>query len=203
MAIESIEYFDDRPEKHPISFTMAGDGATNIGEGQTMRWNFANADDEVTDSITTTIPPTAKRKRMEIRFNDNIKLRGTYLYFKDAPKKCWVDLWRVCKTNGYYEDPNGTVPGDTIGRNPKKMFTQATSHTPVTRIITHHIIQGSDSDGIRLVQDDQYEFGLLRRQDKYVLWLEITTPDTDTSSNGHCEFELRRERTRLLPGESI
>lgn len=203
MPIIPRQFQDERTGRHPIINTMRGDTPTQIGDGKVTVWNFANGNDIVTDSITTTIPSGKKRKRLEIGFNENVKIRGEKLYFKNAPVGCFIDLWKVCLLGGHYEDPNGTINGATIGRNPKKMYTLAASDTPVTHFVVHYFIVGSTNEGIRLNKDDDYEFGLLRRQDNFALWFEITTDNSDSASAGFAELEIRRPRTRLLPGESV
>ena len=203
MPVEPIDFLDDRTSRDPVINTMRGDTLTDIGDGERIRWNFSNATNIVTDSITTNIPGGRKRKRLEIEFNENIKVRGETLYFRDAPMNCNIDFWKVCKSGGHYEDPNGSVAGDTIGRNPNKTYTLAASDTPVTRFVTSYRIFGESNSGIKLNKDDDFEFGLKRMQDNYVLWLEITTPNTDSTSAGFAELEIRRPRTRLLPGETV
>lgn len=188
---------DSRPRGYTTTFISRGDSLTNIGDGKIMEWDFSNSADDIS------APSGFKRKRLEVGFSDKIYIKEGTLYFHSAPKGCYVDFYVVCKTGGIYEDPNGTIPGSAIGLDPSKMYTQATADTKVTHYVNYHHLQGDCPMGDELNTEGASEAGLPTQQQKYVLWIELTTPDTDSTSNGYLELEIYRMRTLLLPGEDL
>lgn len=194
---------DSRPRGHMTCFTCRGDSLTAIGDGTTMAWDFSNADNIVTDSITKPIPANHKRKRLEIGFSEKIYIKEGTLYFHNAPKGQYLDFWVICKTGGVYDDPNGTIPGSAIGLDPDRMYTQAQTDTVVTHYVNQQYMQGSCPMGDELNTEGASEAGLPTQMSKYVLWCEITTPTTDITSNGYASIELYRPRSVLLPNEDL
>jgi hypothetical protein len=168
-----------------------------------MAWDFSNSDNVVTDSITQPIPAGYKRKRLEIGFSEKIYIKEGSLYFHNAPKGQYLDFWVICKAGGVYDDPNGTISGSSIGLDPARMYKVATADTPVTHYVNTQFMQGSCPMGDELNTEGASEAGLPTQQNKYFLWCEITTPDSDATSNGYASIELYRQRSHLLPGESI
>lgn len=194
---------DSRPKEASTNFTMRGDLVTGIGDGKPMKWDFATSDDIVTDSLSTPIPTDYKRKRLEIGFSDPVWIKEGTLYWENAPKGCYIDFWVVCKAGGYYKDPGGAIPASALGIASDDMYTQATVDTPVTHYVNFHCISGSCNWGDELNTEGAMDDAMPSRQTGYVLWVEITTPDTDVESCGCTELELYRNRTLLLPGESL
>jgi len=188
---------DSRPKDYITNFTMRGDSLTGIGDGKILKWDFSNDDDDIT------APTGYKRKRLEVGFSEKVYIKEGTLYFFETPHGAYVDMKIVCKTGGYYADPNGTIPGSVLGLDPEKMYTQATADTPVIHYVNNHFIQGNVPMGDELNTEGASEEGLPPQQYGYVIWVEITTPDTDSISNGCAELELYRPRTVLLPGESV
>lgn len=184
-------------------FTCRGDSTTGIGDGKKLFWDFSNSDDIVTDSITTAIPANHKRKRIEFGFSDKIYIKEGTIYFHGAPKGQYLDLWVICKAGGYYDDPNGEIPGSLLGLDPDKNYTQASVDTPVTHYVNNQYMQGTCPMGDELNTEGASEAGLPKQQFGYVLWLEVTTPNSDSESNGYTSVELYRDRTTLLPGEDL
>lgn len=194
---------DSRPQGSTTGFTMRGDTLTNIGDGPLMQWDFSNADNEVTDSITTAIPANHKRKRLEIGFSDDVWIKEGTLYWKNAPVGCYIDFWVICKNGGYYADLNGTISGSSLGLDEDLMYTQATADTPTVHYVNNHFLFDTCVYGDELNTEGAMEDALPSQQNNYVLWLEITTPDTDVVGYGHAALELYRNRTLLLPGENV
>lgn len=188
---------DSRPKNYITNFTMCGDATDGIGDGKIIKWDFSNSDDDIS------APSGYKRKRIELGFSEKVYIKEGTVYFFDTPKGAYLDMKLVCKTGGYYADPNGVIPGSALGLDADKTYTQATSDTPVVHYVNHHFIQGSVPMGDELNTEGASEEGLPPQQYNYVVWVEITTPDTDSTSNGYAELELYRPRTVLLPGESV
>jgi len=195
---------DSRPKDHITSFASRGDSLTNIGDGKQFAWDFNNSDDLVTDSISTAIPIGYKRKRIEVGFSEKIYIKEGTLYFHSAPKGCYVDFYVICKAGAYYKDPNGVIPASALGiSNSLDKFTQATSDTIITHYVNNHYLQGDAPMGDELNTEGATESSLPTQQVGYKLWIEVTTPNTDLTSNGCLEVELYRPRTILLPGEAL
>jgi hypothetical protein len=199
----SVVRSDSRPRGFTTNFISKGDTPTTIGDGKTTQWDFSNSDDIVTDSLTKPIPNGFKRKRIEIGFSEKIYIKEGTLYFFNSPKGQYMDMYVVCKQGAYYEDPNGSIPSAALGLPAGTMFTQAAQNTPVTHYVKSHFMQGSCPMGDELNTEGASESSLPTASQGYVIWIEITTPDSDTESNGSVEMEIYRKRTILLPGESI
>lgn len=180
----SIVRNDSRPSGTTTNFTMRGDLTTGIGDGKIISWDFSNADDDVT------APTSFKRKRLEIGFSDEVWIKEGALYFKDTPKGQYIDMYVVCKNGFYYNDRNG---------NP----VQAVGDVPTIHYINHYLMLDTALVGIKLNTEGAMEDALPKQQDGYILWIEITTPDTDVLSCGYAELKLYRKRTVLLPGETL
>lgn len=188
---------DSRPLDCTTVFTSRGDSLTGIGDGKVLVWDFSNSQDEVA------APEGFKRKRIEFGFSELVHIKEGTFYFFDAPKGCYADFYVVCKSGGYYQDPNGAIPGSALGQDPDTSWTQATEDTIVLHYVNHHHLQGSVPMGDELNTEGASENGLPPQQLGYIVRLEITTPDTDESSNGCAELEVYRKRTNLLPGEDL
>lgn len=194
---------DSRPRGYTTSFTSRGDAVNGIGDGKIIVWDFGNSDDLIVDAITTPIPTGYKRKRIELGFSDKVYIKEGTIYFFGCPKGCYLDFYVICKTGGYYWDPNGIIPGSALGLSPDGNYTQATANIPVIHYVNHHYVQGDCPMGDELNTEGASEAGLPQQQQGYVLWIEITTPVADVDSNGSIEIEIYRNRTLLLPGESL
>jgi len=184
---KSLIRADSRPKQATTNFTMRGDSDTNIGDGKILTWDFSNSDDIVTDSVSTPIPEGYKRKRLVIKFVDEIWIKEGTLYWENAPFGCYIDFFIVCPAGQYYYDRNG---------NPQL----ATIDTPIIHYVNQHRIFGNCYIGDELNTEGAQEDPL---PNTYELWIEITTLDSDTTSRGNAELEIYRARTRLLPNESI
>lgn len=178
---------DSRPVDCTTYFTMRGDSATGLGDGTVMHWDFSNSDDIVTDSITTAVPANHKRKRIKLSFADSVRIKEGTLYFDSAPHGCYIDFWVICPNGQYYLTRTGTP-------------TQATADTPLVHYVNTHRVFGTCQMGDEMNTEAANEDAI---PSNYELWVEITTPDTDSTSKGNSELEIYRERTHLLPNEEI
>lgn len=165
---------ESRPTEDTTCFTMCGDD-TGIGDGAELMWDFSNSDDEIT------APSGYKRKRVEFSFLDSVHVKDGTLYFWDAPWGSYFDFYVVCPTGEYYYDNDGDVH-------------QASEDTVVAHYVIHHRLCGSCSIGDEL----NTEAASNEVPASYKFWLEITTPDSDSTSKGCIEMEIYRKRTTVL-----
>lgn len=172
---------ESRPMGYQHYFTSRGDSATDIGDGTAWTWDFANADNDIT------APAGFKRKRIDMTFKDEIYPKEGSVYFHNAPKGCYIDMFMVCPDQAYYINHSG-VP------------TQASGDTVIEHYAVAHPIQGECPMGDELNTESATVSAVPAG---YIFRIEITTPDTDSSSNGTSELEVYRTRTALHPGESI
>jgi hypothetical protein len=141
-----------------------------------MEWDFSNSDDQVT-------PPTGyKRKRMDLTFIDPIYIKEGTLYFHNAPKGCYGDCYVICPTGGWYYTNAGAL-------------VQAAEPTNILHYVNKHPMQGSVPMGDELNTEETQINPILPG---YILRIEVTTPDSDVTSNGVVEFESFRGRTVIL-----
>ena len=194
---------DSRPRGYTTNFISRGDSLNGVGDGTIITWDFSNSNNIITDFITTSIPEGFKRKRIEIGFSDKIYIKEGTIYFFNAPKGQYIDFYVICKSGGYYWDPNGSIPGNMLGLSPTDMYTQAITDIPITHYVNYHHMQGDCSMGDELNTEGASESGLPTQQQGYMIWIEVTTPESDITSNGCAELEIYRERTLLLPGELV
>jgi hypothetical protein len=165
-----------RPNNTETYFTTCGDGVATIGDGKRMEWDFSNSDDEVT------APSGFKRKRMDLTFIDSIYVKEGTVYFHNAPKGCYGDFYIVCPTGGWYYTNAGAL-------------IQAAEPTIIYHYVNKHPMQGSVPMGDELNTEETQVDPILPG---YILRIEVTTPDSDVTSNGVVEFESFRGRTVIL-----
>ncbi|RLI54443.1 MAG: hypothetical protein DRP09_13040 [Candidatus Thorarchaeota archaeon] len=170
-----------RAETRPINcttvFTGVGDSDSNIGDGKSLTWDFSNDDDLVTDGV----PEGYKRKRIEFKFLDSVWIKDGTVFFFNAKKGSYADIYIVCPAGYYYYDNNG-VPH------------LATEDTPIAHYVSRYPIQGDCPMGDEL----NSETCSSEIPNYYKFWLEITVPDSDTASNGAVVLEMYRRRTLVL-----
>jgi len=164
-----------RPKDATTCFIGQGDGTTTIGDGKILAWDFSNSDDEVT------APTNFKRKRLEFGFIDPMWVKEGTLYFFDAPKGSYMDFYVVCPDGEYYKKNDGTLA-------------QASGDLIIMHYVVHNMIQGTCPMGDELNTESCSD----EIPANYKFWIEITTPDTDTTSNGHVNLEIYRTRTVVL-----
>lgn len=168
-----------RAESRPLNTTTIFVGKadnTGIGDGKELKWDFSNADDDI-----STPPSNCKQKRLEFKFLDDIYVKEGTIYFHNTKKGSYIDLYVVCPNGQYYYDNNGDLQ-------------QATEDTIVSHYVIHSFIQGDCPMGDEL----NTESCSSKIPSNYKFWLDITVPDTDSSSNGYVNLELYRERTVIL-----
>jgi len=165
-----------RPKGTTVAFTSAGDISSKIGGGVEARWDFSNTDYDVT------APTGFKRKQFDLQFIDNVWLKEGAVYFFNAPQGCYVDFQVVCPEGEYYYKNDGTS-------------TLATEDTVVHLYVNKHFIQGDAPMGDELNTEAATLDPL---PTNYKMRVQVTTPDTDSTSNGCVEIEMYRERTVIL-----
>lgn len=166
---------ESRPLDKTTCFIMAGDAAGDIGGGTELRWDFSNDDDKITP------PSGCYRKRIEFSFIDEVNVKEGSIYWKDALFGSYLDLYVVCPSGQYYYDNDD---------NPQL----ATEDTPIEHYVIKHFFQGDCYIGDEL----NTEAASKDIPSYYKYWLDVTVPNTDTSSNGFVSIELYRERTVVL-----
>lgn len=171
---------ESRPDGTVHYFTSRGDGSS-IGDGTVWLWDFSNSDNNIS------APEGFTRKRIDVTFSDPIYPKEGTLYFHSAPKGCYVDFFIICPNGGYYLHHDGTIK-------------QASGEVTVEHYVNYHHIQGSAPMGDELNTESASVNAVPAG---YIFRLEVTTPDSDTTSNGTVELELFRTRTSLHPGESV
>jgi len=169
------------PSKTVTCFTTCGDnitpGSEEIGSmAHRMEWDFSNTDNVIT------APAGYKRKRIEVEFLDDIYIKEGTIYFHDAIKGSYVDLFVVCKAGKYYLKNDGSPA-------------LASVDTPVYHYVMAHPMVGSVPMGDELNTEQAMETAVTT---DYKFYVEITVPDTDSVSHGVSEFECYRPRTMIL-----
>jgi hypothetical protein len=179
---------ESRAENTSSYFTTRGDSASDLGDGIRLEWDFSNSDNIITEHAPSniSIPTNFKRKRVDISFKDVVWIKEGTVYFYNAIKGSFVDLYVICPTGHYYMDRNGTPQ-------------QATEDTIVEHYVNGHPIQESAPMGDELNTEAAAINGAPAG---YVFRVEVTVPDSDNNSNGYAELELYRSRSFLLPNES-
>lgn len=174
---------DSRPRGTHTVFTTIGDISTDIGKGKDLFWDFSNDDDII-------VAPTGyKRKRIEIWFNESAYLKEGTLYFFDALKGSYLDMFVIAPPGAPY-----------YNRNEELVFNDTTSDIKIYHFVYKHRFAGSCSMGDELNTEGCLEKPITPYH--YAI-VEVTVPDTDNSSYGWGEMELYRPRTCLFPGETV
>lgn len=167
-----------RSESRPLNCTTVFTGVADnigIGDGKVLTWDFSNTNDDVT-------PPTNyKRKRLEFSFIDTIYIKEGGIYYHNVQKGSYIDFYVVCPAGEYYIDNAGNTQ-------------LAGVDTVVNHFTIHHPMQGTVPMGDELNTESCSN----AIPSTYKFWIEITVPDTDSSSNGALSLELYRSRTAVL-----
>jgi len=172
---------ESRPDGTSSYFTTRGDSASGIGDGTRLEWDFSNADNDVS------APSGFKKKQIEAQFADNIWVKEGTVYFYNTPKGATIDFFVVCPAGQYYYDRNGTP--------------QLASEDVV---LSHYVVAHPMQDSAPMGDELNTEAATIDAvPPTYKFRIEVTTPDTDTQSNGYAELEVYRERSVLLPGETV
>jgi len=165
-----------RPAICTTYFTCAGDDITNgvIGEGQEFFYDFSNTDHD----ISVDVPTGMKRKQIDFQFLDSTWIKEGTIYFHNAKKGSYVDLFVVCPAGGYYRKNDGTIA-------------QAAVETVVQHFVNKLYVQGDCPMGDELNTESASE----EIPNYFFYRMHITVPDSDTDSNGYINLVIFRERT--------
>jgi len=184
---------DTRPLETQTYFTMAGDTASGIGDGQLLLWDFEN-DDDIIDA-----PTGYKTKEIKLSFIDPIYLKDGTIYFFDAPWGASCDMHVVVPAGNYYPNSNGSIPASALGLPGSDMYSYASQDTIYVTYVNKHHMYGSCPMGDELNAEgaavDAVPVGW------YVVG-HITTTSGDNISKGFASFECYRARTVLLEGDT-
>lgn len=176
---------DSRPVGWSTMFTMAGDTASGVGDGKALFWDFSNDDDIVTTSGV--VPDGYKLKRINISFADPVYIKEGCNYFTGALKGSYLSFCIVCPSGQYYLSRTGAPQ-------------LASDDVCIVKYVNRHFFSGDCPMGDELNTEGCAESAL---PPNYEMQVEVYVPDSDNSSYGWAELELYRERTILLPGETI
>ena len=179
----SIVSANSRPVGYYTMFTMAGDTASGIGDGQKIVWDFSNDDDLMASGVA---PEGYKGKCIRIDFLDPVYVKEGCLYFHNADQRSYIDFDIVCPDGQYYLDRNGAP-------------VQANGDVTVVRYVNKHHFSGDCPMGDELNTESANESAI---PSNYEIHVRIYVPENDNDSYGYGELELYRARTILLPGES-
>lgn len=177
---------DSRAQGNITQFTTCSDNL-KIGDGQTTFWDFSNANNDSTDETAKLIPTGYKRKRLILKFADDIQIKEGTIYFSKAKKSQYLDFYVIC--------PNGQVYLDRSGNQQV-----AAGDVVIEHYVCEQYIQGDVLMGDELNTEGASEDSI---PTNYELWIEITTLITDVDSNGWATLEIYRPRTVLFPGEAL
>jgi len=194
---------DSRPEDTETYFTSTGDSATDIGDGESLFWDFSNNDSMYTvisGSNGPGIPSGMKGKVMDLTFLDPIYIKEGTIYFTNAPKGSYASMFVMVPQGGYYPNPAGTIPAVALGLTGNTMYAYAATHVYYTRYVNRQFMDGSCPMGDELnaegCQINAMPAGWFIR-------CIVFTDENETTFRGHASLELYRKRTILLPGETI
>jgi len=174
---------DSRPPNFQTMFTMIDDSDNNIARGTPIFWDFSNNDEIITNDSTSIvnmpIPNGYKRKRLIRSFNDDIYLKEGAIYFSDAVKGTFLDLFFICPEGEYYYDKD-------------EQLYLAQNEIVVSHYLAHHMIFGTCNFGDELNAEGCQECAL---PPNYKIYCDITVPESDVSSFGFASIELYRWKT--------
>ena len=141
-----------------------------------MVWDFSNSDDDVT------APSGFTRKRFDLQFIDGVWLKEGSVYYFNKLQGSYISFFVVCPIGEYYYTNDGTLK-------------QATEDTIVHKYVAAHYMQGDVPMGDELNTEAATMDPL---PTNYYMRVEVTVPDTDTTSNGFAEIEMYRARSVIL-----
>ncbi len=173
---------ESRPPGTITCFTSEGDAPNTIWGGTQLLWDSSSNDD------THPNPPAGmKGKIFDVKFNTNIWLKEGAIYHMGAVHGSWCRMSVYCSAGEYYIDNAGTPQ-------------LASEDTAVSVYIPKHYFRGDVPMG-----DELNTEGCTREPlpPGYFLRIEIFVPESDITSTGHVTIEIYRERTCLLPGETL
>jgi hypothetical protein len=166
---------DSRPIDWTIAWTGRSDSANGVFDGKETAWDFSNNDDLVT------APSGYKRKRIEFFYIDEVRIKDGTLFYFNKLKGSYFDIFMICPDGEYYYDNDGVLQ-------------QATEDTKVYNYLSHIKLFDSTVDGFKFDSEGCTD----PIPTTYKFWMEITVPDTDSSSHGHMTIEMFRKRTMIL-----
>ena len=174
---------NSRPVGYYTMFTMRGDTASGIGDGQEIFWDFSNDDDLMASGVA---PEGYKGKQIQLSFLDPVYIKEGTIYFHNADKKSYIDFDIICPDGQYYSERDGTPA-------------QADGDTVVVKYVNSHFFGGDCPMGDELNTESANETPI---PTNYILCICVFVPEADTDCWGYGELEVYRSRTILLPGET-
>lgn len=172
---------DSRPIGTQTYFSMRGDSATNIGDGEILKWDFSNQINEV-----ETYDSNWRCKHIDLTFLDPLYLKDGAIYFFDAPKDSYCQFVIVCPAGYPYVDNDG-IPHI------------AAEDTSLNFFVGHHEMYTSCPMGDELNAEGSQETPV---PPGYYLRGIVWCPSNNSTLYGYAELEMYRLRTVLFEGES-
>jgi hypothetical protein len=174
-----------RAESRPLDcttyFTTAGDkvdAPQAIGDGNRLEWDAADPTyNWVTDG-------SVKRYTVDIQFIDSVWIKEGTVYWSDAMKDGYLDMYIVCPPGGYFMYL-GQVKQNTTGQD-----------LIIEHYVNKHPIQGSWVGG-----DEMNTETCSQAMPTYLkIRMVMTIPVADVTSHGYVELEMFRQRTIIYEG---
>jgi len=172
---------ESRPLDMTTYFTSKGDGATTIGDGNKLVFNFNNTDDDVASP-----PAGTKQKKVTCTFIDAVRIKEGTLYWQNMPFGSKMDLCIGVPDQGWYKKNDGSYAQNTTGDVMK-----------IDQFVNSSPMMGDCPMGDELnteAASDEIPAGM-------VFGFTVTVPDSvsDTDNvRGAVQMELYRRRTVIL-----
>lgn len=174
-----------RSESRPLDcttyFTTAGDkidAPQGIGEGARLEWDATVSAGWVEDTQAG-----VKRLTVESQFIDSVWIKEGTVYWMDAAKGNYLDMYVVCPNGGYY-----------------MYLSQVYQNTTGSDLVVEHYVNKHPIQGDCPMGDEMNTETCSQEMPSYLkVRMVMTTPITDTTSHGYVELEMFRKRTVIIP----
>lgn len=196
---------DTRPMGTQTYFTMSGDTVSGIGDGQCLKWDFSNNENDY-DFENPTIenpPPVAsgfKAKKINIWFNELVYLKDGAMYFQNADFNTSVYMYITVPPGNYYPNAAGPIPASSLGLPGDQMYAYATNDVLYACYVNDHHMMGDCTMGDELnaegAQIDPIPIG-------WYITSFIICPEDNTTFKGSASLEMYRPHTVVLPGGAL
>lgn len=194
---------DTRPLGTQTYFTCAGDSENDIGDGESMMWDFSN-DDNTYDPDDLENPPTVasgfKAKRMDMCFIDPIYLKDGSVYFQNASFGTYASMYITVPAGNFYPNASGTYTSAMLGLSGSKMYALASKDVIYASYINRHYMLADCVMGDELNAEGTQVTPI--PPGWYTTGIVVTTDDNDTF-RGFGSFEVSRKNTTILPGGAL
>lgn len=176
---------DSRRRDYETVFMGAGDDVVSktIGAGTEFRFDFSD------ESNLISAPEGYLRKRINWHFCDLIYMKEGTMYFYNAPKGSYIDMYLVAPAGYPYQIKSVDSAGNII-----RTFQIAQQETVFQQWVCKYWIEGSAPMGDELNTEASSDLPAY----PYMIWrAEITVPNVEgyQSFHGHWSLEAYRSRS--------